>query len=68
MNELIEQVAQKTGISADKARSAVETVVQFLKEKLPAPLAGQIDSALSGGSAGLGDVAKGLGGVLGKQQ
>jgi hypothetical protein len=68
MNDLIEQVAQKTGLSADKARTAVETVLSHLKTILPAPLAGQIDSALSGEGASnaLGEVGKKLGGLFGK--
>ena len=68
MDELIGLVSQKTGISADKAKTAVETVMKFLKEKLPAPLAGQLDglAAGGGGGGGLADAAKGLGGLLGK--
>src|SRR4026207_732058 len=48
MDELIKRITEKTGISEDQARSAVNTVSAFLKEKLPAPLAGQVDNALSG--------------------
>jgi hypothetical protein len=67
MNELIGLVTQKTGISAEHAKTAVETVLKFLKDKLPAPLAGQIDSAVGGsGGGGLADAARGLGGLLGK--
>jgi hypothetical protein len=65
MEELINMVAQRTGLSPDKARTAVDTVVGFLKNKLPAPLAGQIDNALAGGGSGIGDAAKNLGGKLG---
>jgi hypothetical protein len=66
MDELIKLVAQKTGISPDQARAAVETVVGFLKQKLPAPIAGQLDGVLSGGAAASADDAlKGLGGLLG---
>lgn len=68
MEELIGQVAQKTGLPLDRARTAVETVLAFLKGKLPTALGGQIDQAVSGGdSSGRGDVAKGLGGMFGKQ-
>src|SRR5207253_2280045 len=49
MNELINQVVQRTGIPEDKAKMAVETVLGFLKTKLPAPIAGQIDSVVGGG-------------------
>ncbi len=63
MDELISMVVKKTGISQDQAKMAVQTVVQFIKEKLPAPIAGQIDGILSGGS--LKDAAGKLGGLLG---
>ncbi len=66
MDELVKMVASKTGISEDQARTAVQTVVGYLKQKLPAPIAGQVDAALAG-SSGFGDVAKGLGGMLGKK-
>jgi hypothetical protein len=64
MDELVKLVTQKTGISDDQARAAVETVLGFLKQKLPAPIAGQIDSLLAGGS--MPDLSKGVGGLFGK--
>jgi ribosomal protein L7/L12 len=67
MEELIKQVSEKTGLSADQAKSAVETVVNYLKTKLPAPLAGQLDNVLAGSGAHLGDLAKGLGGMFGQK-
>ena len=48
MDELIKQVTAKTGISEDQARTAVTTVLGFLKNKLPAQIAGKIESAISG--------------------
>lgn len=69
MDVLIQQVAAKAGISEEQARQAVETVMAHLRDKLPAPMATQLDSLMSGG-AGLeqaGNVAKGLGGLFGKQ-
>jgi hypothetical protein len=67
MDELIGLVTQKTGISAEHAKTAVDTVLKFLKDKLPGPLAGQLDTVVSGGGGGgLADAAKGLGGLLGK--
>jgi len=69
MDELIKRVSEKTGISEDQARSAVTTVLGFLKEKLPAPIAGQIDNVIGGGSgvAGTaGDMAAKVGGLFGK--
>jgi len=68
MNELIKQVAKKTGLSEEMSKTAVETVLNYLKQKLPAPIAGQLDGVLSGGGTpDVGDLAKGLGGLLGKK-
>jgi hypothetical protein len=69
MDELVKLVSQKTGLPEDKARVAVETVIGFLKDKLPAPVASQLDSVLSGegGASGLGGVAQSLGGMFGKK-
>ena len=70
MDELIKRVAERTGMGEDKARTAVDTVVGFLKERLPAPLAGQVDNVLGSGAAGgaadkAGDMLGGLGGMFG---
>lgn len=67
MKEIIALVTQKTGISEQQAQTAVETVVGFLKDKLPGPLASQLDSVISGGGPNLGDLAGGLGGMFGKK-
>jgi hypothetical protein len=69
MDELVKMVSDKVGISEDQARQAVEVVMDYLRDKLPAPVAGQIDGLLGGAgdAADLGDVAKGLGGLLGKK-
>ncbi len=70
MNELVSQIAQRTGISEDKARQAAEVAINFLKSKLPG-VGGQLDSVLQGGgagSSGVGEkVQEGLGGVFGKK-
>lgn len=65
MDELVKLVSKKTGIPEQTARVAVETVLNFLKQKLPAPLAAQIDALVKGGIQG-DDVLKGLGDLLGK--
>lgn len=66
MEELVKLVAQKTGISHDQAQMAVETVLKFVKERLPAPIAGQIDGFLSGGS-NPADLLKNVGGLFGQK-
>lgn len=63
MDELIKLVVQKTGISEAQAKTAIDTVLGFLKKKLPAPLAGQVDAVLAGSEAA--NAIKGLGGLLG---
>ncbi|MGC9394412.1 MAG: DUF2267 domain-containing protein [Anaerolineae bacterium] len=74
MDELVKLVSEKAGIQKGQAKTAVETVVKFLKDKLPAPIAGQLDAVLSNeavmGQAGqlLDKGIEGLGGLLGKKK
>ncbi len=69
MNELVNLIVQKTGISQENAEKAAQTAIDFVKAKLPAPLASQVDGALSGDLSGLagqaGDLLKGKLGGLG---
>ena len=74
MEELVNLVVQKTGISQDDARKAVEVIVGELKNRLPAPIASHVDAFLAGGMAGgmntlageAGELLKGkLGGLFG---
>jgi len=65
MEQLIAMVVEKTGISEEAAQNAVDVVISFVKEKLPEPIAGQIDGLLSGendseGSGGIGGALKGM--------
>ena len=70
MDEIVKQVAAKTGISEEQAKTAVTTVLGFLKNKLPAPIAGQIDGVIGGGgesssgAVGLGDLASKAGSLF----
>lgn len=66
MEELVNLVSQKTGIPKDKAKAAVEVVAEFLKDKLPDPLAGQVENLLSGKGVSP-DLLQGLGGLFGKK-
>jgi hypothetical protein len=69
MDELVKVVAERAGIPEDKARTAVNTVLGFLQERLPASVAGQLENltgSVGGGVADMaGDVIGGLGGMLG---
>lgn len=73
MQQLVNLVSQRTGLSEDKARTAVDTVVNFMKERLPGGLGSQLDSVVAGGGQGEGqgsldDLAGGLGGMLGRER
>ncbi len=63
MDELVRLVSQKAGISEEQAKQAVTQVLAFLKERLPAPVASQIDGVI----AGKGPDLSALGGLFGKK-
>ncbi len=76
MDDLIKQITEKTGISVEQAKGAIASVMDFIGDKLPAPIAGQVNKFLGGEAegdtgeggegGGLMDQAKGaLGGLLG---
>ena len=47
MENLINLVAQKANIPQDKANAAVQTVLSFLKEKLPPGISQHLDTFIS---------------------
>ncbi len=78
MEELLNTVAEKTGLPLDKAQAAIDAVMDFIKDKLPGPIASQVEKLLAGGGDAvdgitdkLGDVTGGLtdklGGMFGKK-
>ena len=62
MDELVALVMKKTGLPKDKAHLAVQTVLDFLKKKLPPTVGSAIDTFLSGKGqlAGAADMLGGL--------
>jgi hypothetical protein len=60
MDELVQVVSSKTGLSADQARAAATATLDFVKGKLPGPVAGQIDGLLGGGAGSSTDAAGGV--------
>ena len=75
MEELIKQVSQRSGISEDQARKAVDTVLGYMRDKLPASASGMLDSAIGGGAnvaGGVADTAQNVlgsvGGMFGKKE
>lgn len=80
MDELLKKIEDMTGLGEDKAKQVIDTVLDFVGDQLPAPLAAQVkgfldadgdDDEAAGGDTGGGMVDKakdalgGLGGLLG---
>jgi polyhydroxyalkanoate synthesis regulator phasin len=66
MDELVDLIVKETGLSEDMARKVVDTVINFLKEKLPEPIAGQLDNFIDGQAGNIDlDQVKGMLGGLG---
>jgi nucleoid DNA-binding protein len=63
MEQIVNLVAEKAGISQAQAQTAVKTVTDFLKDKLPAGM--NLDSLMSG--KGVGNLTDSLGGMFGKK-
>ena len=51
MEELVALVSKKTGLNKEQSTAAVNVVVDFIKKKLPSPMAAQVDAVLSGKGA-----------------
>ena len=72
MNELVQMVQQKTGLSPEMAQQVVQVVLEHIKGKLPEPMAAGLENLLAGGGGSSGgsmlDEAKGLmGGLMGNK-
>lgn len=70
MDKVVKLVSERAGITESQAKTAVNTVASFLKERLPAGMENQVDNYLkddygSGkGGSGMGDM---LGGMFDKK-
>ena len=65
MDELVNKSMERTGISEEQARGAIQTVAEYAKAKLPPAFAGQVDAFLSGAPGQATDPVQGLLGNLG---
>jgi hypothetical protein len=67
MDELVKMIAQKFGLPEDTVKGVVQMVVNYLKDKLPGPIGGQVEAFLVKGE--MPQQAKGfLGGLFGKKR
>ena len=64
MDQLIKQLQEKTGLGVDQIKSVIEGVMDFLGDKLPGPVAGQVKKLLGGDGDGGGDEGGDEGGGL----
>lgn len=77
MDQLVNYVTEKTGLNREQAQSAAQAVVTFIKEKLPAGMASQLDGIVGGSttggttgsapSGGMGDIGGKIGGMFGNK-
>ena len=63
MDELVEQIVEKTGLPEETANQVVTIVLDFIKEKLPDSIAGSLDGFLEGDAGA--NLLSGLGGLFG---
>ena len=74
MEELISKITEKTGLQPEQAKGAAEAVLEFLKGRLPASIASNLDSIVSGrattevGGGMLGSAAAKVGSMFGKDR
>ncbi len=70
MDELVQQIATRANIPPDKAMQAARTAIEFLDDRLPPPVRGNLGRLLGegGGEGGpeAGDIAGKLGGLFGR--
>jgi ElaB/YqjD/DUF883 family membrane-anchored ribosome-binding protein len=68
MQELINKLTEKVGLDAEQAKGSVETVMEFVKGKLPEGLADKVDD-MFGGAEGekieMGGIMDSIAGLFG---
>ena len=69
MDDLIKLVCERAQLSPEQSKASIDVVVGYLKTKLPSPIAGQIDTLLTGSvtTTGMGETASKLAGVFGRK-
>ncbi|MBX7241807.1 MAG: hypothetical protein K1X92_08665 [Bacteroidia bacterium] len=55
--EIIKQIVEKTGISEDQAKGAVDTVIAYLKGKMPESIGNQLGNVFEGKELSVSDIA-----------
>ncbi len=55
--EIIKQIVEKTGISEEQAKGAVDTVLAYLKGKMPESIGNQLGNVFEGKELSVSDIA-----------
>ena len=55
MEELIQQITERTGISEEQAMKAVETMKEFISSKVPPMFSGFVDNFFTSGGSNPAD-------------
>lgn len=61
MENIIKTIAEKAGISESQAKLATETLISYLKNKMPGGIGGQVETFIKlgvGSTGGVGDKIK----------
>lgn len=67
LDQLISMVTERAGISTDQAQTAITTVLGFIKDRLPGPIASQVENVLGGNMGNMGNQAQPNVGNVGDQ-
>lgn len=69
MDDLVAQLTKQAGLSEVVAKQVIQMVIDFIKSKLPEPIAKQLDGWIAGAGAGkmeaMGSIMKGIGDLFG---
>jgi uncharacterized protein (DUF2267 family) len=65
VEELVKTVSQNAGISPEQAKSAITSVLDYLKEKLPMSIGSQLDGVIASGGPSITSAADAIRARLG---
>jgi hypothetical protein len=67
MNEIVQILQDRAGLSADQAQEVAKVIVDLIKSKVPSEFQGMLDQYLGGGGDGQGSSSGlgALGGLIG---
>ncbi len=68
MEAIVQLIAQRTGLPESTVQTVIEAVLGVLKERLPEPIAAQVERVLLEGEEGIDvdDIARGLSSLFGR--